>query len=194
MTKEEQLNKLKQEMAEDSSLPLQSNLVFGEGSAEAGVIFIGEAPGAKEDEQKRPFVGRSGQLLRKTMQEAANLAPEDVYITNIVKRRPPENRDPTPEEIAAYQPYLARQLAIIKPKVIVPLGRFAANYFVDGIKISKQQGTIFRKADGGKTLIIYPMFHPAAALRSTGNLKQFQKTFRKLPKVIAKYKELVSAQ
>src|SRR5687768_1402789 len=105
MNKALELEKLKQEMVENEKLPLATNLVFGEGNPDCQVLFIGEAPGAKEDELVRPFVGRSGQLLRKSIRELG-WKEEDVYITNIVKRRPPENRDPLPAEILAYRPYL----------------------------------------------------------------------------------------
>ena len=125
MTKSESLFALEQEIAQNGALPLrESNLVFGEGSPDAAVMFIGEAPGFYENQLKRPFVGRAGQLLDKLIL-GLGWKREDVYITNIVKRRPLENRDPLPEEIAAYAPYLARQIDIIAPKVIAPLGRFA---------------------------------------------------------------------
>ncbi|MDP3957842.1 MAG: uracil-DNA glycosylase, partial [bacterium] len=101
-------------MAADASLPLSTNLVFGEGNPDCAVLFVGEAPGEQEDIHKRPFVGRAGQLLRKSIKELG-WKEEDVYITNIVKRRPPGNRDPLPEEIEAYKPYLTRQIGIINP-------------------------------------------------------------------------------
>jgi DNA polymerase len=129
MIKREELGQLEQEMERDSLLPLESNLVFGEGDIDARVVFIGEAPGQKEDELKRPFVGRAGQLLNKLLEEVG-WRRDEVYITNIVKRRPPDNRDPLPDEIAAYKPYLTRQLAVLKPKVVVTLGRFSMNYFI----------------------------------------------------------------
>lgn len=109
MDKRAALEALKAEMEADKSLPLSANLVFGEGNPDCEVLFIGEAPGQNEDIQKRPFVGRGGQLLRENIR-AIGWKEEDVYITNIVKRRPPENRDPMPDEIAAYAPYLARQI------------------------------------------------------------------------------------
>src|SRR3989339_2290037 len=162
MDKIVELEKLKQEIADDKSLPLQeSNLVFGEGNPDCDVLFIGEAPGFNEDVEKRPFVGRAGQLLRAGIRELG-WREEDVYITNIVKRRPPENRDPEPEEIEAYKPYLTRQIEIINPKAIVPLGRYSMNYFLPEAKISRDQGKVFW-VDGKK---IIPMFHPAAALRA----------------------------
>src|SRR5260221_11477087 len=141
MDKKEKLEKLEAEMAADKKLPLRTNLVFGEGNPDCDVLFIGEAPGRDEDIQKRPFVGRSGQLLRKSIRELG-WKEGDVYITNIVKRRPPENRDPLPEEIEMYQPYLTRQIDIIKPKLIVPLGRFSMNYFLPSAKITRDQGKI----------------------------------------------------
>lgn len=183
MNKKALLEKLSAEMAADKFLPLrQSNLVFGEGSIDAQVMFIGEAPGLNENLQKRPFVGRGGQLLNEMLEEI-NWKREDVYITNIVKRRPPNNRHPLPVEIAAYRPYLARQIEIINPKIIVTLGRFSMNYFIPTAKITRDQGKIFY-IDGR---LIFPIFHPAAALRSTRVLEQFLKSFKKLPIVVAKY-------
>lgn len=175
-SKEKLLEKLRNRLINDKGLPLKkSNLVFGEGSAEADIFFIGEAPGAKEDQVGKPFVGRSGQLLTKTLAEIA-LSREDVYITNIVKRRPPENRDPLPAEIKSYEPYLKEQIEIINPKVIVTLGRFAMNYFLSDCKISESQGKYFKVA--GRTIV--PMFHPAAAMRSTKTMLEFKKSFKKL--------------
>jgi DNA polymerase len=176
--KSEQLQALFAEMAADKTLPLTTNLVFGEGNPDCEVLFIGEAPGMNEDIQKRPFVGRGGQLLRGCIRDLG-WKEEDVYITNIVKRRPPENRDPLPEEIEAYKPFLTRQIGIINPKVIVPLGRFSMNYFLPEAKISRDQGRAFRV--GGR--IIFPMFHPAAALRATQVMEEFKNSFKKLPEV-----------
>ncbi len=175
MNKKLALEKLKKEMLADKKLPLKTNLVFGEGSIDAKVLFIGEAPGALEDELERPFVGRSGQLLRKNIL-AIGWKEENVYITNIVKRRPPENRDPLPKEIQAYVPYLKRQIEIIKPKIIVTLGRFSMNFFLPNAKITRDQGKLFTVGD----LRIFPMFHPAAALRGTTTLKQFMAGFKNL--------------
>ena len=181
MSKNEQLEALKGEIAANGALPLASsaNLVFGEGNIDCTVLFIGEAPGQKEDELKRPFVGRAGQLLNHLI-ESVGWKREDVYITNIVKRRPPENRDPAPEEIEAYKPYLSRQIEIINPKIIAPLGRFAMNYFLPEAKITRDQGKVF-KAGG---YFIVPLLHPAAALRSTDMMEQLEKSFRKLPDII----------
>ncbi|MBI3589226.1 MAG: uracil-DNA glycosylase [Candidatus Liptonbacteria bacterium] len=181
MDKVGDLKKLEEEMAADRGLPLfgQANLVFGEGSPDPKCMFIGEAPGFHEDQQKRPFVGRAGQLLRKLIAEVG-WKEEEVYITNIVKRRPPENRDPLPEEIEAYKPYLTRQIEIIDPKVIAPLGRFSMNYFLPEAKISRDQGRVFRL--NGR--LIVPLYHPAAALRGTGVLEELKASFRKLPMIV----------
>lgn len=181
MGKTELLRDLGKEAAADKSLPLcgQANLVFGEGSADCKVMFIGEAPGFHEDQQKRPFVGRAGQLLR-TMIREIGWKEEEVYITNIVKRRPPENRDPLPEEIEAYKPYLAKQIEIIDPKVIAPLGRFSMNYFLPEAKISRDQGKVFRL--NGR--LVVPLYHPAAALRGTGVLNELRESFKRLPNIV----------
>ena len=187
MLKAEKLKELEAEITADKSLPLQeSNLVFGEGNIDCDVLFIGEAPGKTEDELKRPFVGRSGQLLNKTLEEVG-LRREDVYITNIVKRRPPDNRDPLPDEIAAYKPYLTKQIDIINPKIIVTLGRFSMNYFLPEARITRDQGKVFI----GKKRLLMPAFHPAAALRSTETLKLFQLSIKRLPKIIEKADELL---
>ncbi len=167
-------------MAADTSLPLrEANLVFGEGSVDCEVMFIGEAPGFHEDQLKRPFVGRGGQLLN-DMLKGLGWNREDVYITNIVKRRPPENRDPFPDEIESYKPYLTRQIEIIKPKLIVTLGRFAMNYFVPEAKITRDHGHALMI---GETLI-FPVYHPAAALRSTQMMEVLRGDFKNIPKVL----------
>ncbi len=187
MTKAEALKKLEEKIKADKNLPLlEANLVFGEGNPEAKVLFIGEAPGQKEDELKRPFVGRSGKLLDKLIEEVG-WRREDVYITNIVKRRPPENRDPSPEEIAAYKPYLSEQIEIINPVLIATLGRFSMNYFLPDARISKDEGKVF-KINGR---FIYPLFHPAAALRSPDTMGgALRKSFLKLPAVVKKCEEV----
>ena len=173
-------------MADDRNLPLrESNLVFGEGNIDSTIVFIGEAPGEQEDVQKRPFVGRGGQLLNKNI-EAIGWKRADVYITNIVKRRPPNNRDPSSEEIAAYKPYLTKQLEIIAPEIIATLGRFAMNYFLPDAKITRDQGAIFRI--GGRFII--PILHPAAALRSSEMMRAFEATFKTLPKAVVRCESL----
>ena len=186
-SKTEALHQLQQEMEEDKNLPLlEANLVFGEGSPDSETLFIGEAPGFSEDVQKRPFVGRSGQLLN-VMIESLGWKREDVYITNIVKRRPPDNRDPLPEEIGAYSPYLMKQVEIINPKIIATLGRFSMNFFMPTGKISRDQGKIFWLGER----LIMPLYHPAAALRSTTVKDELKRSFAKLPVIKKKYEEFL---
>ncbi len=195
MDKAEELKKLEEEIINDTALPLrEANLVFGEGNINSDIIFIGEAPGQRENELKRPFVGRSGQLLDQLINKIG-WRREDVYITNIVKRRPPDNRDPWPEEIEAYKPYLTRQIEIINPKVVATLGRFSMNYFMPAAKISRDQGRIFKWEEKGEmgikgVRLIVPLFHPAAALRATAVLNQLEASFKKLPAIIAKAEAL----
>lgn len=181
LNKAKQLKKLEDEMHLDKKLAFSTNLVFGDGPANTEIVFIGEAPGAKEDLEGRPFVGRSGKLLSAALEDIG-LKREDVYITNIVKRRPPENRDPSVLEIEAYRPYLKKQLNIIKPQIIVTLGRFSMNYFLPEAKISRDQGDLF-EIDGFK---IIPIIHPAAAMRSKRNLKSFNDSFLKLKDLLNK--------
>jgi uracil-DNA glycosylase family 4 len=156
------------------------DIVPGEGSAEARLVFVGEAPGAQEQLQRRPFVGRSGQLLRSILTEVG-LPPETVYITSIVKARPPENRDPTSAEISAYAPYLDREIAIISPALVVTLGRFSMAHFLPGLKISQAHGKLHEVPWGARVLRIFPMYHPAAALRSTRTKAAFIQDFQKIP-------------
>jgi uracil-DNA glycosylase family 4 len=165
-----ELRKLKGELMSNVALPLrEANLVFGEGSVDAQVMFIGEAPGANEDRVGRPFVGRIGWKR------------ENVYIANIIKRRPPDNRDPLPAEIEAYKPYLTRQIEIINPKMIVTLGRFAMNYFLPLAKITNDHGKAVL-VDGR---LIFPVYHPAAALRATQMKDVFRFDFSKIPGLLA---------
>lgn len=175
------LKSIQKIMEADTSLPLRTNLVFGEGSASARILFIGEAPGAEEDKITRPFVGRSGQLLRNTLR-AANIFEKDFYITNIVKRRPPNNRDPSKKEVEAYAKYLSLQIITLNPRIIVPLGKFATQFFLPGAVISQDQGKQF--VVGGQ--IIYPAFHPAAALRSRKINSSFKKSLKRLSIIISR--------
>jgi uracil-DNA glycosylase family 4 len=156
-----------------------TKVVPGEGNPKAAVMFIGEAPGFNEDQMGRPFVGRAGQLLEKLLAKIG-LSRKDVYITNVVKHRPPKNRAPNKDEIRTCLPYLYRQIQIINPKVIVPLGRFALEVFISDQTISKIHGQLFK----AKGRLIYPVYHPAAALRSGAVLRELEKDFTKLPKVI----------
>ena len=126
-------------------------------------MLVGEAPGKSEDEQGRPFVGRAGKLLDEVL-EAAGLEREDVYITNVVKARPPDNRDPKSGEVAHHLPWLEAELALIQPRLVIPLGRHALSHFSDDTKISEVHGT--ELTEKGRSL--FPMYHPAAALRRGG--------------------------
>lgn len=170
-----------------ADLPLvnkKEDIVPGEGLATAQVMLIGEAPGFNEAVQRRPFVGRSGQLLRKTLVEVG-LEPANVYISNIVKARPPENRDPTPAEIAAFKPYLDREIEIINPKLIVTLGRFSMYKFLPEVRVSQVHGRLHKVAWDKKVIYVLPMYHPAAALRGTQVKNQFVADFQKIPKILA---------
>lgn len=147
-----------------------TNLVLGDGNLDADIVFIGEAPGKNEDEQGLPFVGAAGKFLNEMLAQAG-MERSDVYITNIVKYRPPNNRDPLPEEKAAFWPYLLKQLQIIKPKVVVTLGRHSMEYFLPDMKISQIHGQPKRIQFGDDKLIVVPLYHPAAALYN-GSLRQ----------------------
>lgn len=138
-------------------------LVMGEGSLDARIMLIGEAPGKREDELGRPFVGASGKFLDE-MIASVGLRRADVYITNIVKYRPPNNRDPLPEEKTEFAPYLLRQIQIIKPEVIVTLGRHALSFFKSDLIISQVHGRAFRLKTTSCDLHLVPLYHPAAAL------------------------------
>jgi len=165
--------------------PTEANFVPGEGSLEAKIVFIGEAPGRNEDLQKRPFVGAAGKLLNE-MLESIGLQRENVYITNIVKYRPPNNRDPLPEEIEANAPLLKRELEIIQPKLIVILGRHAMNNFFPNLKISQSHGQAKRLGEQ----VYYILYHPAAALYQ-GSLKEIlMKEFKRIPQILEKINEL----
>lgn len=138
-----------------------TNLVPGEGSPTAQVMLVGEAPGASEDKSGRPFVGSAGRLLDRLLEEAG-LQRGDVFITNVVKARPPGNRDPRADEVAHHLPWLEAQLDVIRPKLLVPLGRHALARFAPDAKITQAHGRVLER--DGRTL--FPMFHPAAALRN----------------------------
>lgn len=154
-------------------------LVPGDGSPNAEIIFVGEAPGANEDKQGKPFVGAAGKFLNE-MLDGIGIPRSDVFITNIVKYRPPGNRDPFPEEIEAFMPYLVRQIEIIKPKLIVFLGRHAMNVFLPELKISQCHGQPKRK--NGQVYL--PLFHPAAALYNGGMRETLIGDFNKIPKIL----------
>lgn len=139
------------------------HLVMGEGHPDADIVFIGEAPGKHEDEQGKPFVGASGRLLSE-MLESIGVSRDAVYITNIVKYRPPNNRDPLPTEKQAFLPFLVRQLEVIDPKVVVTLGRHSMEYFLPDQKISIIHGQAQPAKIGDRSITVMPLYHPAAAL------------------------------
>jgi len=158
----------------------RTNAVPGEGAEDADIMFIGEAPGWHEDQQGRPFVGPAGQFLDKLL-ASIGLKREQVYITNVIKDRPTANRDPLPVEIQNCRPYLERQIAIIKPRLIVTLGRYSMAMFFPGKSISKIHGTALRR-DG---IIYYAMYHPAAALHQQSLRQTIEEDMRKIPSLLA---------
>ena len=154
--------------------------VPGEGPLDAAIMFIGEGPGYHEDRQGRPFVGAAGKYLSELL-AGINLSRSDVYITNVVKCRPPKNRDPLPEEIDACRPYLDRQIELIKPSVIVTLGRFSMARYFSGQTITRVHGQ-YRRIEGN---IYFPMFHPAAGLHQPRYRSMIEEDFQKLSALLA---------
>lgn len=140
-----------------------SRLVMGSGNPDADIFLIGEAPGEEEDQRGLPFVGASGKFLN-VMFEAAGMNRDDVYITNIVKYRPPNNRDPSEAEKAEFAPYLQRQIEIVNPKVVISLGRHSMEYFLPKEKISKAHGQVYQVQQNGRDITVAPLYHPAYAL------------------------------
>ncbi len=157
----------------------RTRAVPGEGSLKAEILFIGEGPGKKEDELGRPFVGAAGKLLDKLI-GSIGLKREDVFIANVVKCRPPENRDPLPEEVDACRGWLDKQVEAINPKLIVLLGRHSMDRFLPNQKISLDHG----KPKRHKGRVYFPVYHPAAALYRNSLLEDLQKDFKKIPKVL----------
>jgi len=163
----------------------RTRAVPGEGSADTEVVFVGEGPGQTEDQQGRPFVGRAGDLLVR-MLSTLGWRRNEVFITNIVKCRPPGNRDPEPDEIAACAPYLQRQLEVLDPAVVVTLGRFSMGHFRPGERITQIHGTAVTAPPetGARDALAFALFHPAAALRSTDVERQSFDDFARLPSVL----------
>ena len=162
----------------------RTKVVFGMGDPDADLMFVGEGPGAEEDKQGLPFVGRSGQLLDKVLFEELGLTRDSVYIANVVKCRPPGNRDPEPDEIATCQPWLERQIELIQPKVIVTLGNFATKLLLE----TKEGITRLRgKSYPFRTGVLIPTFHPAAVLRGGGEpLAQMRADFIRAKQALAR--------
>jgi DNA polymerase len=183
----ERLIELYREVAGCTRCPLhaeRTKVVFGAGNADAGLIFVGEAPGAEEDRQGLPFVGRAGQLLNRMLEEIG-LKREDVFIANILKSRPPGNRDPHPEEIEACWPYLERQIELIEPRVIATLGNFATKKITgSSTGITRVRGTPQVHTLGGRTVFVFPLLHPAAALRTPSLVETLREDFAKLPALL----------
>lgn len=197
MTKQITIDQLAQKIIADDICPdlaaSATQLVMGSGNPDAEIVFIGEAPGKNEDEQGLPFVGAAGKFLDE-MLAAADMQRSDVYITNIVKYRPPNNRDPSPAEKAAFLPYLLRQLEIIDPKAIITLGRHSMEYFLPDAKISQIHGHAVRKKvvyhdKKEHEWLIIPLYHPAAALYNGGMRQTLIDDFLKVPHMITKLHE-----
>jgi len=185
--KKKQLEQLKKNLeSKAGKIPLltkPSEVIFGEGNPDAKVFFIGEAGGYWEAQLRRPFVGNAGKLLDKLI-ESIGLKREETYITNVVKTRPPSNRDPLPEEIEAFKYYLDEEIKIIGPEIIVTLGRFSMNKFLPNEFISKTHGQARFVEILGKRRIVIPMYHPAAALRSGQVMTDLKADFQKIKKFL----------
>ncbi len=163
----------------------RTRTVFGAGNADAELMFVGEAPGAEEDRQGLPFVGRAGQLLNQLLGEIG-MAREDVFIANVLKSRPPGNRDPQPQEIAACEPYLFEQVRLIEPKVVCTLGNFATKLLSGSqVGITKVRGTPQVHRLGGRTVFLLPLLHPAAALRTPAMKEALRGDFATIPAMLA---------
>jgi uracil-DNA glycosylase family 4 len=159
----------------------RTHAVPGEGPPDAEIVFIGEAPGYYEDQQARPFVGPAGQFLDQLL-ASIDLRREDVYICNVIKCRPPQNRDPLPGEIQACHKWLERQLEIIRPRLIATLGRYSLAKYFPGQPISRIHGQERRVGD----LLVVPMYHPAAALHQASLRRTIEEDFKKLPAILEK--------
>ena len=162
----------------------RTQVVFGTGASDADLMFVGEAPGFHEDKQGVPFVGAAGQLLGRLL-AGIGMAREDVYIANVLKCRPPGNRDPQPDEIEACEPHLFRQIELIRPKVIATLGNFATKLLSGKpAGITRVHGIEQEVVLGGSRVLLYPLFHPAAALYTPRMLEVLEADFRRLPDLL----------
>ena len=198
-TTQRQLDQIKADILQNNVCPdlalAATQLVFGDGNPESEIVFIGEAPGKNEDLQGKPFVGAAGKFLNE-MLEMIGLARQDVYVTNIVKYRPPKNRDPWPEEKQAFLPYLQYQLEVIQPKVVVTLGRHSTNCFLPDLQISQIHGqpkririSMKENTKDALPIVILPLFHPAAALYNGSMRQTLIDDFAKIPNIIKLIKE-----
>ena len=183
----EQLVELFKEVQRCEKCPLhetRTKVVFGAGNADADLMFVGEAPGAEEDRQGLPFVGRAGQLLNQLLEEIG-LSREEVFIANVLKNRPPGNRDPQPQEIQACEPWLWRQVALIEPRVVCTLGNFSTKLLSGSpTGITKVRGTPQVHELGGRMVYLLPLFHPAAALRTPAVKETLRADFATIPELL----------
>jgi uracil-DNA glycosylase family 4 len=164
----------------------RTQVVFGVGNPDADLMFVGEAPGFHEDQQGIPFVGQAGQLLTKLL-AGIGLAREDVYIANVLKCRPPGNRDPAPDEIEACESHLFKQIELIRPRVVATLGNFATKLLSGKpTGITRVHGQEQERTLGGRDVLLYPLYHPAAALYTPAMLRVLEEDFRRLPELLAR--------
>ena len=188
MNKQQELDKIAKNIKDQNICAdlakTATQLVMGDGNPDADIVFIGEAPGKNEDIEGKPFVGAAGKFLNE-MLETIGLKREDVYITNIVKYRPPENRDPSDEEKEVFLPFLDEQLTVIQPKLVVTLGRHSMNAFLPELKISQVHGQPKRF----RGQVYLPLYHPAAALYNGGMRQTLLDDFAKIPKILNKIQE-----
>jgi len=193
-SKEEELTKLINEIGDCRRCPLhekRKKIVIGDGNLYSKVIFVGEAPGEEEDNQGLPFVGKAGQLLNKIL-AAIDLKREDVYICNIVKCRPPQNRIPFPKEIETCEPFLTRQIEIINPKLIVALGAPAAQTLLKTkMGITELRSKFFKFSDD---ILVFPTYHPAFLLRNPNKKREAWEDFKKIKKFIAEFDKIGEAE
>jgi uracil-DNA glycosylase len=163
----------------------RTQVVFGSGSPNAELMFVGEAPGFHEDQQGLPFVGQAGKLLERLL-EGIGLTRGDVYIANVLKCRPPGNRDPKPDEIEACEPHLFRQIELIEPKVVATLGNFSTKLLSGKpTGITRVHGQPQEVTLGGRQVLLYPLYHPAAALYTPSMLKVLEEDFARIPDLLA---------
>ncbi|MDB5186982.1 MAG: Phage polymerase-related protein [Candidatus Saccharibacteria bacterium] len=188
ITKQQQLDQLRADILENDICPdlaaQATQLVMGDGNLDADIVFIGEAPGKKEDLTGLPFVGASGKFLNEMLAQAG-LERADVYITNVVKYRPPNNRDPKPAEKKAFMPYLLKQLEIIHPKVVITLGRHSMEYFLPGAVIGEVHGQPHTVTIDNDDFLVIPLYHPAAALYNGSLRATLIEDFVRVPQIIA---------
>ena len=189
VSKQQQLDDIKQKILDDKVCPqlaaTATQLVFGDGNADTDLVFVGEAPGKNEDIQGIPLVGAAGKFLNEMLQ-MIDLERKDIYITNIVKYRPPDNRDPFPDEKTAFLPYLESQLEVIQPTLVVTLGRHSLNCFLPDLQISQVHGQPKRY----KNRVYLPLFHPAAALYNGAMRQTLIDDFALIPAIIKKIKSV----